>query len=860
LELVMKQSTRALSSVPFMVALASLAAFVLVACGGGGGDGGGGGNDPPAPSVSRGPTSSGPIQISPDDKTVWVANPDTNTVALLDVNGDRKGPPLAEPAVGEKPRNLAISPDGKKVFVANSGENTVTVLSTASPYPKLATVTVGVEPYGLAFTPNGRKLYVANAASNTVSVIDPTTHNVVKTIDDVGPEPRGVAVTNDGDDRDDDEKLYVTQFFGVDRQGVKDGTILIGADDYKEGRVAVISTANDTLVKQAVLEPMADTGFKSNGSSLKKIPAKKGPNGEDLAFEVTTGAFPNMLQSVVIKGARAYLPNTCASPDGPVRFNVNMQSCLSVLDTTTDAEGQAGGASQTINMNRGINFEVADENNEFKRLFLAVPWAVAFKNQSNEGYAVSLSSNVIVKVQLDAAGTPTINAPKAAGDPGAIVRILVGQGPRGIVINSTDTRAYVANENSRDVSVVDLGSEKELHRLRSAALPQPGTQEARALIGKAISDSSTGVDLPELSSPQLSGVVRRFPATLSNEGWGSCFACHGFTRTDNVVWSFGSGPRRSSSLHWTYNPQQVDALLKGQLALNDADIKLLNHSAINNDVQDFQNNILDVSGGSEAKSQDAGLILGADGKTAGGPNAAGLFDGAGAGGSKAPLAKDNRNRSPQLDALAFYIATGIQQPRSPFSFEPLKTQAKAQIDAGRQLFADANCASCHGGEGWASGRFSTVKPPFGTIVQDAGVAVTTDVLRDVGTFFVAAPNEVKQNGTTAAGALGYNPPSLLGAFNLGPYLHNGSAFTLEDVMALKPHRTSGLPKGAPDPFDSAKSVADIVAFVRSIDASTAPFAITALPSAAAAQFAGGPRRVPICTHGAFDCQPLLPSQ
>ncbi len=162
-----------------------------------------------------------------------------------------------------------------------------------------------------------------------------------------------------------------------------------------------------------------------------------------------------MLQSVVIKGNRAYLPNTCASPDGPVRFNVNMQSCLSVLDTAADGEGKVSGVSQTLNMNFGINFETENPNDKVKKLFLAVPWAVAFKNKASEGYAVSLSSNVIVKVRLDANGTPTIDAPKQAGDPGAIVRILVGQGPRGIVINAADTRAYVANENSRDVSVID---------------------------------------------------------------------------------------------------------------------------------------------------------------------------------------------------------------------------------------------------------------------------------------------------------------------------------------------------------------------------------------------------------------------
>ena len=164
-----------------------------------------------------------------------------------------------------------------------------------------------------------------------------------------------------------DEKVYVTQFLGVDRPGV-----LIGSDDYKEGRVAVIATANHTLLKQAVLPPRADTGFKSDGSLLKRIAATE---------KVTTAAFPNMLQAVAIKGGRAYLPNTCASPDAPVRFNVNMQACLTVLDTGTDAEGQASGKPQSINLNSGVQFEVADEAVFERRLFHAVPWAVAFKHK-----------------------------------------------------------------------------------------------------------------------------------------------------------------------------------------------------------------------------------------------------------------------------------------------------------------------------------------------------------------------------------------------------------------------------------------------------------------------------------------------
>jgi hypothetical protein len=49
--------------------------------------------------------------------------------------------------------------------------------------------------------------------------------------------------------------------------------------------------------------------------------------------------------------------------------------------------------------------------------------------------------------------------------------------------------------------------------------------------------------------------VQKFPPRLSKEGWSSCFACHGFGRTDNVVWMFASGPRRTSSLHATFDPK-----------------------------------------------------------------------------------------------------------------------------------------------------------------------------------------------------------------------------------------------------------------------------------------------------------------
>jgi len=427
-----------------------------------------------------GPTASSPIALSPDDRFVWVANPDNNSVSVVRVENDANQL-VAEIPVGKEPQNVAISPNGANVYVTNTASSTVSVIDTAS-RAVVNTILAGTEPYGIAFTPNGRKLYVANARSNDVTVIDALSNTPIGTIPNVGIEPRGIAITSDGDNSDLDEKVYVTQFLAIDRPGT-----IIGADDYKEGHVSVISTATDTVIKQIVLNPMADAGFRSNGSALKRIPATTPPT-----FTVVTGAFPNYLNAVAIKGNRAYLPNNAASPDGPVRFNVNVQAFLSVIDTVADAESQP----QTINMNRGINLEPPTE----KRLFLGVPWQIAFEHQSNEGWVVSSAANIIVKVVLDSNGTPTINAPQAAGDPGNIVRIKVGQNPRGIAINKADTRAYVMNEVSKNVSIVNLLSNSELARVRTAALPLAGTNEATVLLGKAIFNSGTGVDLPELGS------------------------------------------------------------------------------------------------------------------------------------------------------------------------------------------------------------------------------------------------------------------------------------------------------------------------------------------------------------------------
>ena len=118
-----------------------------------------------------------------------------------------------------------------------------------------------------------------------------------------------------------------------------------------------------------------------------------------------------------------------------------------------------------------------------------------------------------------------------------MLQIPTGKNPRGIIVNSTDTTAYVMNYVSRDVTVIDLSGRCEAvaATMRSANLPAAGTPEDRIHIGKELYHTSVGEFDPRRRRRAITG-------RMSNNGWGSCSSCHPFGLTDNVVWIFPSGP------------------------------------------------------------------------------------------------------------------------------------------------------------------------------------------------------------------------------------------------------------------------------------------------------------------------------
>jgi YVTN family beta-propeller protein len=749
-------------------------------------------------------TRSSSIAITSDNKFVWSVNPDNDSVSVFRVAKDANKK-VAEIPVGEEPWCVAVTPPEQegKVYVTNMVSGTVSVIN-ARERKVVETIKVGTEPFGCALTPDGNRLYVANQSSETISVIDTKRDHVIETIKDVGTKPHGIAITADG------KKVYVTQLLS-ERPAPGETRPLTqseGADDGRVGRVTVIDAHSNHVINTVILNPLPDTGFRSDGNTLAREPLSTPP-----VFDNVTGAFPNLLEAIVVRGNIAYVPGTCSSPNGPFRFNVNVQSCLSTIDTVQDAE--AFGPGTTLNMNVGVGFEPVG-----KRLFNTNPFAVAFKRSAPEGFVALAATDRLLRITLDSQGVPTINPPANAQDPGNIIRIelkdpdeillpdpedvIGGKNPRGIVLNSEDTRAYVMDFLSRDIAVVDISGDdptayKTIARIQSADLPADGTLDAIVQRGKRLFNSSIGPEGEAENSTRPAG-------RMSDFGWGTCYSCHVNGLTDSVTWMFADGPRQAISMESTFTFGEA-VIENGAPKLPDSHQRALNWSAVRDEVQDFTRNIRAVSGGGGLIRVDAN----------GNPVPEGV-----AGLAQLPdlIPTANTGLNADLDAIATYLALGVRAPISPVKNDGHR------VKKGRQLFETAGCQNCHGGKNWTTSILDYTPPPAANQIVDAQLI---QFLCRVGTFdpnlFTDnVSNEIRANNVAnvqARGVDGINVPSLISVFAGAPYLHSGAAPTLDAVLENVTHRSAG--SGGVDTLTDANDRKAVVRFLKSIDRDTDPF-------------------------------------
>jgi YVTN family beta-propeller protein len=791
------------------------------------------------------------IALTRDDQRAVVVNRQKSTVSVIrvrDANGNDVSELLGEVPVGKEPRFVAVSPDDKRAYVTNAVDGTMSVIDLTAATPQVigSPVPVGLEPRGIAITPNGTYAFVANHTVGEVSVIRLSTLEVVRAIK-TGGNPYAVVITNDGDKNDRDERVFVTRMFGE----VIDPSRPDGFDDSKQGIVDAFRVGDAVdgaaVTSQLLLKPM-NSGFAADRRSFC-VNTRKALQDAGKAKFFNSGAagtadgaaqlaqttfcpdvsstdasdtgpiakvqqkvYPNMLFGLLARGPLLYVPNVGAQPEPPVRFNVNVQGLVGVLSRVSNNE-----TAGSLNLNSQVAKEtqpaVADETSTLDRVFLNDLVAMDADRRGKQFLFVSRGGNYVLRGSLNQEGKISIlDASNKAK------RFQTGNLPSGVAMSRDTKRAYTNNELNTSMTAIDLVNDAVLARdIESSAPPAPGTIEHRRLFGKlafftalgvpdAIDDNGDGSY--DVALRDIDPLKHRNKA--ADNGWSSCASCHDDGHADNVTWIFETGPRQTIQLEGTFARRDLN------------DQRLLNWSAVRGSNTDFNNNARGIQGGKGFATDVHGVNRTAE-----------VFN-------HGPVL----GVSDSLDAIQEWVTT----VRAPIVPDP----DAATAQAGRTVFV-AQCAACHGGTKWTKSRtapvfqnnktfaedpvgvnfFAGVKP-IDTGVTSAGpqiLSVTRDgkgtltFLDKVGTFNPANPLEIRgaaavagqsTQGFAAFGAAGFNSPSLLGLSLSAPYLHDGSAQTLEEVMQRHQLANGQTVQQTLSP----QEIADLLNYVRGIDEQT----------------------------------------
>ena len=743
-------------SAGLVIALAA-AGLTAFACGGddpaGSGpipDGGGveeGGVTPPgvlATKLSRASHGSA-IDISEDDKILVTANHDVGSVSVFDIVYAAGKPPTlikkAEIAACGEPSQVVLAPSGDRAFVVCRTDQKVLRLDGLRTAPtKGPEIKVGSEPTSIALTPKGTTAWVANWMDGTTTEIDTdkmTVRNTVDLNDALAKSgvlgavkgrpglahPRSVAITNNGDDLENDESVFVTEFFAQQKEEI--APTGVNADIAKQGFVYRVNV-KDRSVVMVTLPPIQDIGIHDHADGV-------------------AGCYPNQLQSVNVQGSFAYILSICASPKGPlgdfagpafgpctdetgcpgtVAGSCNLTGAAAGVcktNCTTNAQCGLGGVCDTTNICKtnpwdvkslqtsavsvidiGSNKVVASVamNAELDKLFAEkkVPDTsarrmplhavdIAFVPGTLNAYLPAKGADAVFRLDFNATyDTKALDAVGFADrqfiqlDVGTLDASKQGKLPIGMTIahgakaTAADRFGFVLNDATRNVTVIDLKADN------IAGLPD------QAAVASASPMPTAPADQAVLEGRRLFGTgLGRW--SLNGQAWGACETCHWDGLSDQVTWFHLRGSRQSPSLDQTVGKKAPFPR------------RVMNWQANVDELEDHEAGALrTVLGGVGAEVKNLDLNLAAR-------IAFDKFGHAGLNGSMA-AAVDPASPSALVGEVNVvddwkkvdaYQKT-IRTPRKPSNLDP------AKVTAGLAAFKEGKCAGCHGGDMWTMSR------------------------------------------------------------------------------------------------------------------------------------------------------------
>jgi YVTN family beta-propeller protein len=128
---------------------------------------------------------------------IFTSNVDSGTVTAIEKSTDPSGWKETNIPVGKAVEGIDLSPDDKDVWVANAADGTVSVIETAT---SKVTHTFNVRTKHsnrLKFTPDGKFALISDPAAGELVIVDTAARTITKMLD-VGSGPGGILIVPDG--------------------------------------------------------------------------------------------------------------------------------------------------------------------------------------------------------------------------------------------------------------------------------------------------------------------------------------------------------------------------------------------------------------------------------------------------------------------------------------------------------------------------------------------------------------------------------------------------------------------------------------------------------------------------------------
>ncbi|WP_298543897.1 PKD domain-containing protein [uncultured Aquimarina sp.] len=609
------------------------------------------------------PTQSSPIAIDVDNRVVWSANPDNNSVTM--VNADDLSV-IREVTVGEDPVSIALDSEGKAWITCRDSDEVYVIKKDGSLETRIA-LDRGSNPYGIVFTPDGSRGFVSAFGSGKIIEISPVTNTIKATLE-IGTTPRALAVSGDG------AKLLVTKFISPD----------------EEGQIWEVNL-NTFTINTTIVLPIDDF-TQDNGNEGRGL--------------------PNYISGITIHPDNKSAWSV-AKKDNILR-GLNRDGKPLVFDNVVRT------AISPINLVNG-------EENISKRLDI--------DNHGQPSSALYTPTGNYLLVTMQGNNRIVVIDPKKGLE---LLKKNVGKAPQGLAIDPTTNRVFVKNFMDRSITVFDA---EDMIKTGSSTLEELATVST--------------VSNETLSSVVLKGKQIFYDASdlkMGTDGYVSCATCHIDGTQDGRTWDFtdrGEGLRNTISLigragtghgrvHWSANFDEI---------------------------QDFENDMRSHFNGQGFMS-DADFNEGTTALT---------------------LGDVKKGKSADLDALAAYIESLNSFSPSPYR----NNDGSLTIDgvAGKSLFEDLKCASCHSGEAFTDSQ--------------------TGKLHDVGTISGTSGNRLEKE------LVGLDVPTLKDVWATAPYLHNGVAKTIAEVFTSNNLNDA---HGATSSLN-ANQIRQLEAYIKQIDGS-----------------------------------------